>query len=92
VTGYLLDTNIVSEVRKHQRANPQVLAWLETVEDDDLFLSVLVLAEIRKGIEQAGLRIRPRRGFLNGGWRDWRQPMGTVFFPLPLRSPTDGVA
>jgi toxin FitB len=53
VSGYLLDTNVASEARKRQRANPNVLRWLETVADNDLFLSVLVLGEIRKGVEQA---------------------------------------
>ena len=53
MNGYLLDTNVVSEARKHQRADPNVLTWLESVADNDLFLSVLVLGEIRKGVEQA---------------------------------------
>ena len=52
MSGYLLDTNVISEARKRQRANPKVLTWLETVEDSELFLSVLVLGEIRKGVEQ----------------------------------------
>ncbi len=51
--GYLLDTNVVSETRKGRRINPNVLAWFESVDDDALFLSVLVIGEIRKGIEQA---------------------------------------
>jgi toxin FitB len=53
VSAYLLDTNVASETRKGQRANPGVLAWLASVEDLDLFLSVLVVGEIRKGVEQA---------------------------------------
>jgi hypothetical protein len=53
VSGYLLDTNILSEARKGQRADPKVLQWFETVGDNDLFMGVLVLGEIRKGIEQA---------------------------------------
>jgi toxin FitB len=53
--GYLLDTNVVSELRKGKRANPKVLAWFQTIPDEELFLSVLVLGEIRTGIE----RIRP---------------------------------
>jgi toxin FitB len=52
VSGYLLDTNVLSELRKRDRANRKVLAWFESVEDSELFLSVLVLGEIRKGIEQ----------------------------------------
>jgi predicted nucleic acid-binding protein len=53
--GYLLDTNVVSELRKDKRTNPNVLAWFQATDEDDLFLSVLVVGEIRSGIE----RIRP---------------------------------
>ncbi|MCK9486911.1 MAG: type II toxin-antitoxin system VapC family toxin [Dehalococcoidia bacterium] len=54
--AYLLDTNIIAELRKGQRGNRGVLDWIEGVEATDLFLSVLVLGEIRLGIE----RLRPR--------------------------------
>ena len=47
---YLLDTNIVSELSK-RTPNPGVLSWFEAIEDTDLFLSVITLGEIRKGIE-----------------------------------------
>jgi predicted nucleic acid-binding protein len=69
VSGYLLDTNVVSEARKRHRANPKVLAWLETVEDDELFLSVLVLGEIRKGVEQTR-SADPRRARALEQWLD----------------------
>jgi predicted nucleic acid-binding protein len=69
VSGYLLDTDIVSEARKGQRANPKVLAWLETVKDDGLFLSVLVLGEIRKGVELAK-PAEPRRARALEQWLD----------------------
>jgi len=53
MSGFLLDTNVVSEVRKGRRTNPHVAAWFNSVGHDDLFLSVLVIGEIRKGVEQA---------------------------------------
>jgi predicted nucleic acid-binding protein len=53
VTGYLLDTNVVSEARKGQRINANVLVWLKSTDETDLFLSVLVIGEIRNGIERA---------------------------------------
>ena len=52
----LLDTNVVSELRKRDRCDENVAAWYTGVSDDELFLSVLVLGEIRRGIE----RIRDR--------------------------------
>ncbi len=52
----LIDTNIISEVRKGDRCDPNVARWWATLDDEKLYLSVLVLGEIRKGIE----RVRPR--------------------------------
>jgi toxin FitB len=50
VPGYLLDTNILSETRK-RRPNPAVLDFLAAAEDRELFVSVLTLGELRKGVE-----------------------------------------
>lgn len=47
---YLLDTNIVSELRKI-RPHGAVLAWLESIAEDDLHLSAVTLGEIQAGIE-----------------------------------------
>jgi len=49
---YLLDTNVVSELRKHS-PDHNVLAWYEDVPGTQLFLSVLTLGEIRMGVERA---------------------------------------
>jgi predicted nucleic acid-binding protein len=49
--GYLVDTNILSELRKRERGDARVAAWLATVPPDELFVSVLSLGEIRRGIE-----------------------------------------
>ena len=54
--SYLIDTNIISEIRKGARCDARVAAWYASVADEDLFLSTLVLGEIRKGVELA----RPR--------------------------------
>lgn len=47
---FLLDTNIVSELRK-VRPHGAVVAWLEGVDDADLFLCAVTLGEIQAGIE-----------------------------------------
>jgi toxin FitB len=47
----LLDTNVVSELRKRE-PDPNVLAWYATVDSAELFLSVLTIGEIRLGIER----------------------------------------
>lgn len=48
---YLLDTNIVSELRR-PRPHGAVLAWLAKANEQDLFLSAVTLAEIQAGIEK----------------------------------------
>jgi toxin FitB len=53
--AYLLDTNIISELRK-KAPDPHVLAWHQKHVRADAYVSVLALGEIRQGIE----RIRPR--------------------------------
>lgn len=50
---YLLDTNVISEVRKGDRCNRHVAAWYASIEDEDVYLSVLTPGEIRSGIERA---------------------------------------
>lgn len=49
--SFLLDTNIVSEGRK-THGNPSVAAWIASADDEALHISVLVLGEIRRGIDQ----------------------------------------
>jgi predicted nucleic acid-binding protein len=48
---YLLDTNIVSEVRK-PRPHGAVLAWIELQHDEQLFISAVTLGELQSGIER----------------------------------------
>ena len=48
---YLLDTNVVSELRR-PRPHGAVVAWLQSVEDASLFLSAVTLGEIQAGIER----------------------------------------
>lgn len=66
---YLIDTNVISEVRKGRRCDPRVAAWYAGVRDDELHLSVLVVGEIRQGLER--LRARsPRRTRALEEWLD----------------------
>lgn len=48
---FLLDTNILSETIK-KKPHPSVVNWLESLSNNDIFISVLSLGEIRKGIEK----------------------------------------
>jgi predicted nucleic acid-binding protein len=49
MTGFLLDTNCISEAVR-LKPDPQVMAWIEAAEESLLYLSVLTLSEIRKGL------------------------------------------
>jgi toxin FitB len=49
--GFLLDTNVVSELRKGARADTGVRAWFDDHDTDQLWLSVLVVGELRRGAE-----------------------------------------
>ena len=49
--SFLLDTNVVSELRKGKRANSRVLEWFNEVADDEIHLSVLAIGELRRGVE-----------------------------------------
>lgn len=72
---YLLDTNIVSELRKGARADRNVVAWFERLDSDDLYLSVLVVGEIRRGIE----RIRRRDPKSAAALDRWLSSLSTGF-------------
>jgi len=48
--AYLLDTCVISELRK-PHGDPRVAAWMAGIQADEAFLSVLTLGEIRRGIE-----------------------------------------
>lgn len=65
---YILDTNVISAVRRPDRA-PQVAAWLRGRAEQDLFLSVITLGEIERGIQQQEARdpafARDLRGWLD---------------------------
>jgi toxin FitB len=65
--SFLLDTNVISEIRRGRNAN--VAAWAKTFADADLYLSVLTVGEIRKGIER--LRRRdPQQAEVFATWLD----------------------
>ncbi len=71
--SYLIDTNVLSELRR-PRPNAAVAAWVSARPSATLFLSVLTLGEIRKGIE--GVADAKRRQAL----QDWLQVELPTFF------------
>jgi predicted nucleic acid-binding protein len=47
---FLLDTNVITELRR-PRPDPAVIAWIQSVDDSDLFISAVTIGEIQAGIE-----------------------------------------
>ena len=66
MSGFLLDTNIISELVK-PRPEPSVIAWIEGTDESLFYLSVMTLGEIRRGI--AALPQSRRRAALEA-WLD----------------------
>ena len=68
---YLLDTNVVSELRKIRlgKADPHVAAWADSVEATDLYLSVITLQELEIGVLLAERR-DPAQGAVLRAWLD----------------------
>lgn len=58
--NFLLDTNAVSEWVK-PRPNPGLIRWMESADEDRVFLSVISLAELRYGVERMAMGARRSR-------------------------------
>jgi predicted nucleic acid-binding protein len=71
----LLDTNVLSELRKRDRADPGVRHWFGATPDEDLLLSVLVLGELRQGVE----RVRRRDAKTARHLEQWLRHLATAF-------------
>lgn len=67
--GFLLDTNVLSELRKGTRADVNVQRWWGSVDENSIFLSVLSTGEIRRGIEAIRKR-DPRAATALERWLD----------------------
>ena len=58
--SFLLDTNAVSEWTK-PRPNPGLIGWMESIDEDRVFISVITLAELSYGVERLAPGARRRR-------------------------------
>ena len=66
--SFLLDTNVVSELRK-KSPDPGVVDWVKSMKSAQLYLSVLVVGEIKYGVERLATR-DPRRAAAIDVWRE----------------------
>jgi predicted nucleic acid-binding protein len=79
---FLLDTNIISELRKRERANPNVTRWIEQTPFKEIGTSVLVLAEIRRGIELKRRHDSAQAELLERWFVQMRTRLGTRVLPI----------
>jgi toxin FitB len=73
--SWLLDTNVLSELRKGPRSDAGVQQWFADVADDQLFTSVLVLGELRRGVES----VRRKDAAAAASLERWLDEMATRF-------------
>ena len=80
---YLLDTSVVSELRR-PRPHGAVVAWLESVADSDLHLSAVTLGEIQAGIELTRDQDAARAGEIEA----WADAVSVLYNVLPMDAAT----
>lgn len=87
---YLLDTNIISEMRKIKkgRAHPRVTAWLAEQNPHDLYVNTVIVMEIERGILAMERKDRRQAESL----RAWQQAFFNDFLSTPVLPVTDKTA
>ena len=79
---YLLDTNVVSELRK-PRPHGAVLAWLQGLDDTQLHLSVVTIGEIQAGVELTRQQDAAKAQEIEA----WLEQVASTFNVLPMDVP-----
>ncbi len=72
--NYLFDTNILSEFQKNRR-HPSVMTWVKRIESQNIYVSVISLGEIRRGIEIK----RPSDAALANRYEEWLRDLEKRF-------------
>jgi predicted nucleic acid-binding protein len=78
---YIIDTNVVSEMRK-RKPHHGVRAWLGTVDGADLYLSVLTVGEIVQGVERLRRRDAPQAEVFDRWLADLRRLFADRILPV----------
>jgi predicted nucleic acid-binding protein len=82
VSQYLLDTNVISEIRK-ARPHGAVLAWLHALEEPKLFLSAVTMGELQIGVE----RTRRQDPLKANELEHWLDGLPSSYQVLPMDTP-----
>jgi predicted nucleic acid-binding protein len=76
---YLLDTNVVSELRK-PRPHSAVVAWIQGVPDNELFISALTLGELQAGAERTRRQDRKKAEYIEA----WIDQLSEAYEVIPM--------
>jgi predicted nucleic acid-binding protein len=68
---HLLDTNVISEVRK-PKPHGGVLAWIEGLREDQLYISAVTIGELQRGVERARSKDKTKALAIESWWISWR--------------------
>jgi predicted nucleic acid-binding protein len=79
VNRYLLDTNVVSELRKF-KPHGAVVAWLRDLRDDQIFLSAVTMGELQTGIEMTRRQDPPKAAEIEA----WVEQVADSYQVLPM--------
>ena len=80
---YLLDTNIISELRK-PKPHGAVLEWCKNITEEDLFISAVSIGEIQAGIELTRIQDKKKAETLE----EWLQSISNIHNVLPMTGST----
>ena len=80
---YLLDTNIISELRK-PKPHGAVLEWCKNITEEDLFISAVSIGEIQAGIELTSIQDKKKAETLE----EWLQSISNIHNVLPMTGST----
>ena len=83
--NYLLDTNVISELRKGPRAHAGVRAWQAQMSPESVYISVLVVGEIRRGIESLRSRNPVSAAHLDAWLEDIQTAFADKILPVDVR-------
>lgn len=86
--SYLIDTNVISELRKAERGHPEVVRWAASINPAGLHTSVLVIGEIRRGIELKRRNDAVQAAALDAWLEKMRAGLGPRILPVDERVAT----
>ena len=87
---FLLDTNVISELRKAPHCHPHVWQWFNATPMEEIYISVLSLGEMRRGVEKNGAKMPSPPEFMKNGCMMSRSCTANALLASTQRFATSG--